>query len=96
MVWRGNLFFCGISLKKDTVQLLSGKIDYYNVSFYRAEAERVRLTGAAEARAIEAVGRAEAESMRMKASAYKQYGDAAIMSLVLDALPQIAAEVAVR
>merc|ERR1712121_547009 len=59
-----------------------------------AEAERVRLTGAAEARAIEAVGRAEAERMRMKASAYKQYGDAAIMSLVLDALPQIAAEVA--
>merc|ERR1719268_442967 len=64
------------------------------VEVARAEAERVRLTGAAEARAIEAVGRAEAESMRMKASAYKQYGDAAIMSLVLDALPQIAAEVA--
>merc|ERR1719229_898600 len=60
----------------------------------RAEAERVRLTGAAEARAIEAVGRAEAEKMRMKASAYKQYGDAAVMALVLDALPQIAAEVA--
>merc|ERR1719259_437310 len=60
----------------------------------KAEGERVRLTGAAEARAIEAVGRAEAESMRMKASAYKQYGDAAIMSLVLEALPQIAAEVA--
>ena len=32
--------------------------------------------------------------MRMKASAYKQYGDAAIMALVLEALPQIAAEVA--
>ena len=32
--------------------------------------------------------------MRMKASAYKQYGDAAIMSLVLEALPQIAAEIA--
>merc|ERR1712073_30212 len=60
----------------------------------RAEAERVRLSGAAEARAIEAVGRAEAEKMRMKASAYKQYGDAAIMALVLEALPQIAAEVA--
>merc|ERR1712212_310316 len=60
----------------------------------RAEAERVRLTGAAEARAIEAVGRAEAERMRMKASAYKQYGDAAVMSLVLEALPSIAAEVA--
>merc|ERR1719229_1485853 len=59
----------------------------------KAEAERVRLIGASEARAIEAVGRAEAEKMRMKASAYKQYGDAAILSLVLEALPQIAAEV---
>ena len=38
---------------------------------------------------MEAVGRAEAERMRMKASAYKQYGDAAILSLVLEALPQV-------
>merc|ERR1719277_869612 len=60
----------------------------------RADGEKIRLIGGAEARAVEAVGRAEAESMRMKASAYKQYGDAAIMSLVLKALPQIAAEVA--
>merc|ERR1719179_98699 len=48
----------------------------------RADGEKIRL-----------IGGAEAESMRMKASAYKQYGDAAIMSLVLEALPQIAAEV---
>merc|ERR1712098_91030 len=60
----------------------------------RADGEKIRLIGAAEARAIEAVGRAEAERMRMKASAYKQYGDAAVMALVLEALPQIAAEVA--
>merc|ERR1711874_67954 len=60
----------------------------------KAEGEKIRLIGAADARAVEAVGRAEAESMRMKASAYKQYGDAAVMSLVLEALPQIAAEVA--
>lgn len=59
----------------------------------RADGEKIRLIGAAEARAIEAVGRAEAERMRMKASAYKQYGDAAILALVLEALPQIAAEV---
>merc|ERR1719309_1140735 len=59
----------------------------------RAEGEKIRLIGAAEARAVEAVGRAEAERMRMKASAYKQYGDAAILALVLEALPQIAAEV---
>merc|ERR1719229_144015 len=60
----------------------------------RVDGEKIRLIGGAEAKAVEAVGRAEAESMRMKASAYKQYGDAAIMSLVLEALPQIAAEVA--
>merc|ERR1711963_397258 len=60
----------------------------------RAGGEKIRLIGAAEARATDAVGRAEAERMRMKASAYKQYGDAAILSLVLEALPQIAAEVA--
>merc|ERR1719447_1773658 len=60
----------------------------------RAEGEKIRLIGAADARAVEAVGRAEAEGMRLKASAYKQYGDAAVMSLVLEALPSIAAEVA--
>merc|ERR1719220_2420277 len=59
----------------------------------KADGEKIRLIGAADARAVEAVGRAEAESMRMKASAYKQYGDAAILSLVLESLPQIAAEV---
>merc|ERR1740131_569730 len=41
----------------------------------RADGERIKLIGAAEAKAVEAVGRAEAERMRMKASAYKQYGD---------------------
>ncbi|KAF8767139.1 Flotillin-2 like protein [Argiope bruennichi] len=60
----------------------------------RADAERIKMLGAAEAYAIEAVGKAEAEQMRMKAAAYKQYGDAAVMSLVLDSLPKIAAEIA--
>jgi len=60
----------------------------------KAEGEKIRLIGGAEARAVEAVGRAEAESMRMKADAYRQYGDAAILSLVLETLPQVAAEVA--
>ncbi|XP_017142475.1 flotillin-2 isoform X1 [Drosophila miranda] len=60
----------------------------------RAEAERIRKIGAAEAHAIELVGKAEAERMRMKAHVYKQYGDAAIMNIVLESLPKIAAEVA--
>lgn len=59
----------------------------------KGDAEKIRNVGAAEASAIEAIGKAEAEMMRMKAAAYKQYGDAAMMSLVLEALPKIAAEV---
>merc|ERR1719382_2088157 len=76
------------------VQTVAEGMRTKTVESARADGEKIRLIGGAEARAVEAVGRAEAESMRMKASAYKQYGDAAIMSLVLEALPQIAAEVA--
>jgi len=60
----------------------------------RADAEKVKLLGLAEATATENIGRAEAEAMRMKAAAYKQYGEAATLSLVFEALPKIAAEVA--
>lgn len=45
--------------------------------------------GAAEAAAIEAVGKAEAERMRLKASAYKQYGEAAMLNLVFETLPKV-------
>lgn len=77
----------------------------------RAEAERIKKIGGAEALAIELVsltsnvksfewvllldnlfvkvGKAEAERMRMKASVYKQYGDAAIMNIVLESLPKV-------
>ena len=55
----------------------------------RADAEKIRLVGASEATSIEAVGKAEAERMRLKASAYKQYGDAAMLSLVLETLPKV-------
>ena len=55
----------------------------------RADAENIRLIGGAEASAIEAVGKAEAERMRLKASAYKQYGEAAMLSLVLESLPKV-------
>merc|ERR1712227_582202 len=59
-----------------------------------AEGQKIRLLGAAEAAAIEAVGKAQAREMELKAQAYKQYGDAAVTKLVLDAMPKLAAEVA--
>merc|ERR1719158_2374819 len=75
------------------VQTVAEGMRTKTVESAKAEGEKIRLIGAADARAVEAVGRAEAERMKMKASAYKQYGDAAILSLVLESLPQIAAEV---
>lgn len=63
------------------------------VEVAKAEGEKIKMLGAAEAYAIESVGKADAERMRMKAEVYKQYGEAAIMALVLEALPKIAAEV---
>lgn len=55
----------------------------------RAEGDRIMKIGEAEATAISAVGKADAERMRQKAAVYKQYGDAAIMSIVLEALPKV-------
>ncbi|XP_074746178.1 flotillin-2 isoform X8 [Strix uralensis] len=60
----------------------------------QAEAEKIRKIGEAEAFVIEAIGMAEAERMKLKAEALQQYGDAAQLALVLDALPEIAAKVA--
>lgn len=76
------------------VQMIAEGKRTQTVEVAKAEAERIRKIGAAEAHAIEMVGKAEAERMRMKANVYKQYGDAAIMNIVLESLPKIAAEVA--
>jgi flotillin len=59
-----------------------------------ALAEAVRAEGLADADAIKAKGEAEAEAMQKKAGAYKEYGDAAIVDIVAEALPKIVAEAA--
>lgn len=55
----------------------------------KADAERIKVLGLAEAAAIGDVGKADAERMLAKAKVYKQYGEAAIMALVLEALPKV-------
>ena len=59
------------------------------VAVAEAEAERIKKIGTAEANVIALLGKAEAERMRQKAVIYKNYGNAAIMSLVLEALPKV-------
>ncbi|KAL3870453.1 hypothetical protein ACJMK2_038516 [Sinanodonta woodiana] len=59
-----------------------------------AEAEALRVRGEAEAFAIEAKAKAEAEQMAKKADAWKDYQDAAMVDMILETLPKIAAEIA--
>ena len=58
-----------------------------------AEAEAIAVRGEAEAFAVEAKAKAEAEQMAKKADAWKEYEDAAMIDMLLQKLPQIAAEV---
>uniref|UniRef100_A0A5K3F928 PHB domain-containing protein n=1 Tax=Mesocestoides corti TaxID=53468 RepID=A0A5K3F928_MESCO len=59
-----------------------------------ASAGGIRLVGAANATAVEALGAAEADGLVQMAAAFGQFSDAAKLSLVLNALPELAAEVA--
>ncbi len=58
------------------------------------EAEGIRKVGEAEAAAIEAKGIAEAEAMEKKAEAMKKYGQAAMVEMIVKALPQMAEAIA--
>ena len=49
----------------------------------------MKVRGEAEAYAIEAKARAEAEQMAKKADAWKEYQDAAIVDMILDSMPQV-------
>jgi len=59
-----------------------------------AEAQSIKLKGDAEAFAIEQKAKAEAEQMAKKAEAWREYKDAAMVDMLLEALPKIAAEIA--
>ncbi|WP_326698468.1 SPFH domain-containing protein [Streptomyces sp. NBC_01754] len=57
-----------------------------------ALADAVRIEGEAEAAAIAAKGSAEAEAMQKKADAFAQYGDAAVLQMVVEVLPSVVAK----
>ncbi|XP_055373989.1 flotillin-1 isoform X3 [Condylostylus longicornis] len=59
-----------------------------------AEAESIKIRGEAEAFAISAKAKAEAEQMAKKAEAYREYREAAMVEMLLDTLPKVAAEIA--
>jgi flotillin len=54
-----------------------------------ADAETTRLEGGAEAQIVLTKGEAEAKALAMRADAYKQFNEAALIQTVLAALPEI-------
>lgn len=54
------------------------------------EAEGIQKVGEAEAKAIEAKGIAEAEALEKKAEAMKKYGQAAMLEMIVNKLPEMA------
>ena len=58
------------------------------------EAEGIRAVGEAEAEAIRLKALAEAEGIDKKAEAMKKYGEAAVIEMIMEALPEIAKNVA--
>lgn len=59
-----------------------------------AEAQAVLAKGRAEAEVLLAKGNAEAEAMRKKADAYKEYGQAAVLDMLVQMAPEVAKQVA--
>lgn len=60
----------------------------------QAQAKATQTKGAAEAYAIEQKAKAEYEQMRKKAEAFREYQRAAVVDMLLQTLPRVAAEVA--
>ncbi|MFI9822131.1 flotillin family protein [Streptomyces sp. NPDC052013] len=59
-----------------------------------ALADAVRIEGDAEAAAIAAKGAAEADAMHKKADAFERYGDAAVLQMLVEVLPQVVGKAA--
>jgi len=58
-----------------------------------AEAEKIRILARAEADAIRAKGEADAANLRLQAEAYNSFGQAALTHMLINKLPEIAAEI---
>jgi len=59
-----------------------------------AEAEKIQMIGEAQAASVLAKGEADAAILQKKADAYKQYGEAALVQMVVEQLPALASSIA--
>lgn len=80
--------------KKYQVKSEADAESYRIASEAKGRAEARKLEAESEAEMIRAQGAAEAEAMRMKAESWKDYNEAAVYKMVIDALPELARAIA--
>jgi flotillin len=79
--------------RSKTEQVAQGEAEARRLKGH-ADADVTKATGSADAEIIALKGTAEAEAMRRKADSFKEYNQAAVLQIVLAALPEIARAVA--
>lgn len=77
--------------KNSEAKKVQAEADMYSE---QKKAEAIKAVGEAEADAIKAKGLAEAEAIEKKAEAMKKYGQAAMVEMVVKALPEMAKAIA--
>lgn len=80
--------------KKASVLATTEAEQFRTESLAKAEADKIRLIGLAEAETTLAKGTAEAETKEKIAEAFKKYDEAAILSMIVEIMPQLVKEAA--
>ena len=86
---RENELNAEINLKAEADKYQAMREAEANLFNAQKEAEAIKAKGDAEAYAIQQKGEAEAKAMEKKAEAYKQYGEAAIIQMLIEKLPEM-------
>lgn len=71
------------------VETLADAERFATIEVAKGEAEGIKFMGKAEAAATAAIGGAEAQAMELKAGAFKAYGDAAIVDMIIKSMPGV-------
>ena len=80
--------------ERQSIELLADAERQRLTSQATGQAEAIRLQGNAEAEVVRAKGQAEADAMHLRAAAFQEYNQAAVLDKMVAGLPLIAAEFA--
>jgi flotillin len=80
--------------ERQRIELLAGAEQSRLTREATGQAEAIRVQGLAEAEIVRAKGQAEADAMHLRANAYQEYNQAAVLDKMLSGLPLLAAEFA--